>query len=417
LGLNLGLLFVFIQFTKLHELLVLILHVNTFILYFVGIPAYFALIAGGGLRRTWQWPQARYWIALTFWLFMAVPTSLWIVNSLSVAMVYARTEIFVLFLIVAFVLTWRDFQRLLTVLAASAVVNVLAGRFLQLDNGDRLQLAGGTMADPNDFAALLILMLPFLLLVVMSPGSNLLKKGFSVAVMIAGLYMILSTGSRGAVVGLAAAILYALYRLDMARRIMALACIGVVLASLTFALPAATAKRLASIFSSSANADDFDEVSAFESKVARTYLLRKSVAAALHHPVFGVGEEQFQNYEGAESRAAGRQGVWHEAHNTYTQIASETGLPGFLFLFGGLVATFRLLIRTYRKARSMPPTPQNRKICAACFCIMTSLIGFSVTIFFLSMAYRFYLPAFAGIAIALTRAAEQEWSVPAAPST
>jgi len=329
--------------------------------------------------------------------------------SFGVARNYFQTEIVVLFMIAAFVLTWSELERLMNVMAWAAVVNILAGRLFQGDLAGRLELSGGSLSDPNDYAALLILMLPYLLLVVIRPGGKMVAKVISAAFVCFGLYLILSTGSRGGMIGLIVAFLYVLWRASMVQRFMVAVAGLILFSALVLVLPSATTARLATTFSDTAADKDDIADSALGSKEARTYLLRRSIAVAFEHPLLGVGLGQFQNYEGVTARAAGYRGSWHETHNTYTQIASEAGIPGFLFLFGGVVSMIRLLQRTYKKARQMPPTIENVKISRTCFAIMLSVVAFSVTIFFLSMAYRCYLPALAGIAIATARAAEREW--------
>jgi O-antigen ligase len=194
------------------------------------------------------------------------------------------------------------------------------------------------------------------------------------------------------------------------QKVVAIAALAVLGVGLVAVLPSETRARLATTFSDSAATDSIRE-SALGSKEARTYLLKKSVEAAVTHPIVGVGLEQFQNYEGVTARAAGQRGNWHETHNTYTQIASEAGIPGLIFLLGGIISTVRLLHRTYRKARQMASTPVNQKIRRTCFAVMLSLLSFSVAAFFLSMAYRCYLPAMTGIVIAVARAAEREWQL------
>jgi len=412
MGLNVSLLFIFIQFTKLHELIAIVLHVNVFLLYLVGIPAYALLFMSGGLPRTWKWPQARCWIGVAIWMVLSTPTSLWIMDSLTTVNNYFRTELAVLFVIAGFVMTWDEFRRLMKVLAWAAVVDLLEGRLIAGgDLNGRLDLSAGTMADPNDYAALLLLVMPFLLLVLLKPSTrNPLMRGITLIGVLYGLYTILSTGSRGGMLSLGVGVLYGFWRLALAQKIMGLVAIPVLGVVLMFSLPEATRMRLATTFSGNrSEVHTIDEAMAVDSANARQELLKRSIRATFDHPIFGVGIGQFQNYEGMTSRKMGMQGSWHETHNTYTQISSEAGIPAFLFLTAGVVFTFRLMNRTYRKARKMPPTPQNVEIVQTCFCVMLAMVSFSVCIFFLSMAYRFYLPALTGIAIALTRAAEHLW--------
>jgi len=408
MGLHFGLLFTFIAFTKFHELLSILLHVNTYLLYMVGIPAYLCLFLSGGIQRTWKWPQSRYWVGVGFWLLAGSATSMWVVNSLEIVGTYFRTELAVLFMIAGFVVTWEECRRLMNCIAWAAVVGLLAGRIFNASLNGRLEMTDGSMADPNDYAALLIAVLPFLLLVAMRSTRMPLVRVVALLGVLVGLYTILSTGSRGGMVAVLVGIAYGLWRLKPAQKIMGIVALVAVGSILLMFLPTSTRMRLATIFADKSQATTLDQVNAIESSEARQYLLKRSISATFEHPLFGVGVQQFENYEGITARKQGLQGNWHETHNSFTQISSEGGIPAFLFFMAGFVSTVRLMSRTYRKVRGMPATPRNIEIRQTCLVVMIALLSFATCSFFLSMAYRFYLPAFTGIAIVLARVVEHE---------
>ena len=419
LGLHFGLFFTFIQFTKFHELLSLLLHFNTYLLYIVGIPAYALLFFSGGIQRTWKWPQPRYWMGVGAWLLIGTPTSMWVLNSLDIVMTYFRTELGVVFMIAGFIVTWEECRRLMNVIAWAAVVDLVAGRLFSASLNGRLEMSGGSMADPNDYAALLIVVLPFLFLVVTRPSTRIpLLRIVALIGVLVGLYMILSTGSRGGMVALIVGILYTFWHLNMMQKIVGMILVGVLGTGILFLLPQATRMRFTTTFSSKSAASTEDQRIAFESAEARQYLLKKSISTTFDHPFFGVGVQQFENYEGTTSRKNGVQGSWHETHNSYTQMSSEGGIPAFLFFMIAIISTIRLMSRTFRKAREMPRTPRNIEITQTCFVVMISLMSFAACSFFLSMAYRFYMPAFTGITIVLARIVQHEMSQsPGSPQT
>ncbi len=71
----------------------------------------------------------------------------------------------------------------------------------------------------------------------------------------------------------------------------------------------------------------------------RTYLLEMSIFLAAKHPVFGVGPGCFPMFtEG-----------WQVAHNTYTEFAAESGIPGVSLFLLALTGSFRN-IRNLRKS-------------------------------------------------------------------
>jgi putative inorganic carbon (HCO3(-)) transporter len=73
---------------------------------------------------------------------------------------------------------------------------------------------------------------------------------------------------------------------------------------------------------------------------ARQELLIDSLTIMAHHPLLGIGPGNFSSYTQ----------TWRVAHNTYTELGAETGLPGF-FLF---VLMLILTMRKIRRVRKLP---------------------------------------------------------------
>jgi O-antigen ligase len=195
------------------------------------------------------------------------------------------------------------------------------------------------------------------------------------------------------------------------------ASIVVLLVSATpFVVPQRILTRFSTILQSAKFPEQDADLAAADSGEARRYLLRQSILATLSHPIFGVGAGQFQNYEGKTASETGRRGSWHETHNSFTQVSSEIGIPALLFFLAAIMVTYRMLDSVYRTARRRRPTMETQQIRATAFCLLMSLVGFCAASFFLSLAYRFYLPALTGLAIALYRAVQQKWLPAFAPT-
>ena len=91
----------------------------------------------------------------------------------------------------------------------------------------------------------------------------------------------------------------------------------------------------------------------------------------------------------------GTHGTYRDTHNTFTQISSECGIPGFLIFVAGIVSTWLLLNAVYREAQQRPDCGD---IALAVLCMMVGMVGFVVAITFLTFGYFFYLPAMGGFA-------------------
>lgn len=73
---------------------------------------------------------------------------------------------------------------------------------------------------------------------------------------------------------------------------------------------------------------------------AREALLKDSLMIMVRHPLLGIGPGNFASYTQ----------TWRVAHNTYTELGAETGMPG-LFLFVLLVV---LTLRKIKRVRKLP---------------------------------------------------------------
>jgi O-antigen ligase len=411
IGYRFSLVYVFFVFCQLHQLLTMAVHVETHILIIIGVPMVLLVLLNGGLRRTVQWPAAKYWVGYSLWMVIAAPFSTWRGASLIVTWNWLRVEVLILFVIAGCVMTLGEVRRLMVVLAWAAAVDVLVGRVFANNTGERLELAGTTMSNANDYAALLVLVIPFLLLAVANTSRRTITRILAAGISVYGLYLILMTGSRGALTAICVIILFCLWRLRPNQKVFA----GLILILSVVTAPIIVPQRiLARLSTTLASSDDRgDPGEATEYKQARIYALKQSILTSLSHPLFGVGVEQFGNYEGRASREMGLHGHWHETHNSFTQASSELGIPGLLFFLAAIFGTYRMLDKIYRTARKLAPTRQNQEIAATAFYLLLSLVGFCTASFFLSLAYRFYLPALTGIAIAFYRAVQQKWKASA----
>lgn len=411
--------FIFLRFSQLHEFLTYTLGFNTYILYFVGLPAIVFSVFGGALRRVFSSRLAWMWTGLVLWMALSVPFSFWRGESIVLLSKYIRTEIPCLFLIGGLCMTWADIQKFLYAIMFAGALNILLFRQFTSDIGGRMFLEYGTMANANDLAAHLILVIPFLLLGVLWPKRNIVIRITLVALIFYAIYTVLGTGSRGALVALLATGLYAVAMGTVAVRIAALLITPIVVVLLAAFLPSVTKERLMTVFT------EQDSVSgeANESRSKRTYLLMQSLKLTAQNPLFGVGMGQFMNYEGFQAKESGIRGAWQVSHNSYTQVSSELGLPGMFFFLAAIVGTYIVLAHNRRQVRGQPGAAQ---IELTIFCTALSLIGFCVAIFFLTLAYRFYLPTMSGLVIAIATVirnftpVQQQMSAPlraAMPST
>jgi O-antigen ligase len=283
----------------------------------------------------------------------------------------------------------------------AALVNLLSSRIFAAGDMERLQLEFGTVSNSNDFAAHLLLTLPFLLFSAYNSRS-VLVRAFAILALGYGAVVVVRTGSRGALVALAADVLFVFLLGSLNQRI-AVMCI-VPLTMIT-ALVFVPARVLEHIQSFSAAQETVSE-EAMASSQARRYLLSKAFEYTVSFPVFGVGPGQFANYEGGHNRVIGTHGMYHAPHNSFLEAFAEMGVPGGILVLAAYGSSFLMVNRTYRKAKLRPDC---RDIQNTTFCIMLGMVGFCMAIFFLNFTYFFYGPALGGLAISVSRAANHEF--------
>lgn len=396
-----GLALVFTKFAMLQEIQTAVMHFNGYLLYIFGIPAILGVLVTGGLQRTMRARTSYYWLGYAVWIFVCVPFSTWRSDSLGEAKTFFMTDIPLLFVTAGLAVSWQQCRRVVQGIGVAALFNLASSRiFGNAANDGRLNLDFGTVANSTDFAAHLLLTLPILLLFVYSSKLFVLRTAALLGVGF-GIITILKSGSRGALVALAVGALFVFLR-GRARDRIALAClIPMTFMAVLVLFPANLVERLRS-FSASSDADQ----SAIESSESRKYLLKMALQYTFEFPVFGVGPGQFPNYEGGQTKSMGTHGYYHETHNSWLQASSECGIPGGFFFTAGWISTFLVVNRTYRKARKRPDCADIRDMT---FCVLLAILCFCTAISFLNFAYFFYGPAMAGVAIAVSRAADSEF--------
>lgn len=201
-------------------------------------------------------------------------------------------------------------------------------------------------ANPNDLAALIFWPLSMAAALFVTDQSHWIKRGAMASLFVLPL-LILMTQSRGGALGL---LVFGALAIVGHRRRLRVLILGVPLAALALMFaPAGVWDRFEQTnLSGAASSEDIADRMAASSTEQRWAILQTAAAVANDHPAFGVG---FGAYPLAHAAYAPEMGT-KSAHNTYLQVAAETGFPGLLIFIGLLGTTF------YRAERA-------RKLCKA----------------------------------------------------
>lgn len=400
LALALCSIYLFIQFSFIHEILIIRFNLSLYLPLIFGTLAAVAFIAGGGLPRAFSLTPVRLFTLFSLVLVAVVPFSSWPGGSVPVLSGFFRTQWVFVLLVSGLIFTLRDIRWILYSTVSAGLLNVYAAFFLAKDGDGRLELeAIVTMGNSNDLAAQLLMIVPFFWAVFRLNQSPRLLRWLCILFIPLSLLACLRTASRGALVAMAIGYVFLLIHARGIQRFgfaLAVPALFVILFAFT---PGTVTNRLRTLLE-----DNEQSLEAVESRMGRTELMKRAFNLTLQNPLTGVGPGQFSTVEGFSSRAAGQRGIWMQAHNTYLQISSEAGLLAAGLLLATLIYCYRIASRIRQRAIRL----RNRDYEVIAMGLMLSIIMFSVAAFFLTLGYRFYFPYLIGFSAALYTAARRD---------
>lgn len=317
-------------------------------------------------------PREMFFLVLLFGqMCLAIPFALWRGGAFAVVF-YQYSKVVLITLVIATTVTSLPLlRRLLFVQAGSiatmAAVSIMGHRGIGGMVFRTGGVVGGIFGNPNDLALSLALTFPLCLALLFSTHHPLKKLIWSFLLVVLG-YALMLTYSRSGFLAMAVAVSVCVYEFGLRGRrkyLVALVPIGG-LALLLLASPARYGERIVSIVNP---AEDWTG-----STSSRQDLLKTSLIVTMQHPIFGVGPRNFQVLSGS----------WHGAHNTYTQVSSEAGIPALILLVLILKRTFFNLRQTQQLL------PENEEAQVLARGLRASLFAYVIGAFFSDTAYHFF---------------------------
>jgi O-antigen ligase len=316
---------------------------------------------------------------------------------------------YLLFILIAGLLRKvHECRRAMEVIAISSFVLSLIALRSHVTVAGRLALPGGAFSNPNDLAQVGLIAIPFWSAMWVC-GRNRLRKPIAVICAAPVLWTIANSGSRSAMLTVAVCGLLLFARASMANKFkLVLGGIVLLVAALAL-LPPSLRARYFILFKTEA-VDDYSGM-AVDSSLQRKELLIRSIKTTLANPILGVGIGNFQAYTASVSAEEGRRAAWREAHNAYTQVSSETGIPAFCLYLSVMVFCWRSM----GKMQKIAAAGGRKELAHLAGALQFSLTAFSLTAFFSSSAYDVFLPTLAGLCTAFLGAAGEELRLTAEP--
>ena len=320
---------------------------------------------------------------LVLWLFcwfcVCVPFASWRGGATEIVLDFSKVVIMTLMIGVA-VTSVKRLRTLLFIQASATAITAAIGCIF-FRGLNRLHIGTGLYGNPNDFAIIIQLNWPICFGFLLA-ARNPFKKLLWGAGLVFMLWAVTLTYSRSGFLATTAAVIYSFYEFGIKgkRKYLLVVAGFVALFLLPVLLPSHYGRRLESIINPSV--DPMDQGSA----EARRRLLIMSLKLTAQHPVFGVGPGQFQNITQ----------TWFVTHNTYTQLSSETGIPG--------IALFLLILRqVFRNLKAISKTERFRTDPEAqvfASTLRAAFVGYLVSAFFAAYGYELFiyaLVAFTGV--------------------
>jgi putative inorganic carbon (HCO3(-)) transporter len=239
------------------------------------------------------------------------------------------------------------------------------------DSGGRLSgVAGGVFENPNDLAINIAINFPFCFAFFLSARG--IRKVLWAGAMVVMLYAVMITYSRSGFLALALAVLLCLWEFGIkGRRWHLLVLAGLIMLGIPAASPHNYSERLQSIFLGRIHGSQ-DHGSA----EARKELLETSIQTMVQHPLVGVGPGNFQVVTGG----------WKVAHNTYSELGAEAGIPALILFLLVLGAGFQSL----RFAQKSSIYKSDKEFQILTGALLASFGAYLVGAFFSDTAYNLF---------------------------
>jgi len=316
------------------------------------------------------------------WMTLSAPQSIWRVASISYVFSYLIYWFPLMILVACVPRSSRDLIRISAVSVAASFFQITGGTVIDGRLG-----GSATFGNPDDFALLSGFGIPFMVLI----AQRLSNPFLSFAVMGTGVFFLLFTMFRTATRAVLPALVLMLavyfFNSKAIHKIGLLVVVVISAVAMVFVLPHTVIDRLATIFDSldsqrvQSMAQDSE---AMASTAARKELLADAIKLALDNPFLGVGPGEFADYrrEYLTYASGGRKGGV-PSHNTYAQIAAETGIPGVIFYIVFLI-TIYTSIRRVRKLIQTSGHPDAQPFSQIAIALQAALAFFAVSAFFMT---------------------------------
>lgn len=244
-----------------------------------------------------------------------------------------------------------------------------------------------SMFDPNDVAYVLITIIPFGLFYIIRPEGRL-KKLLSWIGVASSLIVILLSGSRSGILGLIAVMLLILMtRIGSLRRQYKIGLIVGMILVAALNHDKINVERYLSFL-------DLESDYNVTSESGRLEVWKKGIELFMENPLTGVGVRCFPMAIGYLRQEASIKAIWQAAHNSYLQVAVETGLFGAIVFISLIAGAYRNFARCRQIEFNSGSEREKAEFKTLAGLMQLSFIGSMICAFFLSQGYSMFFTLF-----------------------
>ncbi len=372
------------------------------LLLLLGIVGLIAIIISGRFKQVVMTPVGVVLTLFTVWFILCIPAAIWRGGSFGVFVDVWSKSYLAFVLTAGLILTLEQMRKIFhTIAYAVGFLACLALGLHQYDITGRLGLMGTRYGNANEFGFTLLVGVVFLTFLYMQGRG--FRKALAVFLMLPVLVALAKTGSRGSMLGAAVLFVYLFFQVSVRAKARMLLSIPIVLLVVALAVPSQLRERYTTFFKVNTVHETATEEEAIGSSETRLELLKDSITTTIKHPLFGVGPGNFMVEQAALATARGEAyGLWRVTHNSYTELSSETGIPGLIIYMVFLVQSWLVLGKILRKKHVPPEVLLMAQTLRASFLVLvTTAVSDSV-------AYDANIPIMAGLITALSLIARDQ---------
>jgi O-antigen ligase len=232
----------------------------------------------------------------------------------------------------------KEVRKLLAIQAGTVALVTIASVIVHRTEVGRLMgIQKGILENPNDLAINIAINFPLCLAFFFAAKTTLRKMFWGVSMVFMS-WGVVATYSRSGLLAMTVTVVICIYEFGIRGKRTTVLVAAVAAGFLAVGVVIVTPHYLLRI--ESMVRGNIEGSGDRNSLAARTALLRESLVLTAKHPLFGIGPGNFPSYTG----------TWRVAHNTYTELGAETGLPG-LFLYCLMLL---LSLRKIKAVRKLP---------------------------------------------------------------